>query len=231
METGPENRLRGKRIGVTAGPTRAWIDPVRYLANASSGQLGILIALALAEKGAFVDLVVGPGVDPPAKAGVRVHSIVTVEDLTDCLTALSQETRDPFSIWVHAMAVLDYVPEEVSATKIPSGNSNMALRLKPSPKVIGEFRNWFPKSLLVGFKLETTEDLSELRRSAAHLGERYHCDLVVANHAPFRKPDEHTAYFLVGDDSDWLGPFRGKETIAQELVNRLASNRGFHVPA
>lgn len=221
----------GKRIGVTAGPTRAWIDPVRYLANASTGELGSLIAEGLAERGASVDLVHGPGSRLPTRADIRRHPVETVADLEGALERLASEPT-PFDVWVHAMAVLDYIPSEASPGKISSNQEEWVLRLKPTPKVIGRFKVLFPSALLVGFKLETTEDVGELRREAETLSRRHGCDLVVANACPFHTPGVHTAHLLDPEAEDsWTGPFEGKHEIARALINRLESKAHRHVSA
>ncbi len=223
MKANPSGRLSGLRVGITAGPTRAWIDPVRYIANASTGALGIRIAEEIVQRGAEVDLLLGPGVASPTAAGIHIHPVESVEDLENCLESLSGETEKNFWGWVHAMAVLDFVPESYSPSKFSSAEANLTIQLKPTPKIIARFKEWFPKSLLVGFKLETTESIAELRESAVRLKQRFGCNLVVANQAPFKNPDHHSAFFLEGREETWRGPFQGKEGIARELVDWVES--------
>lgn len=221
----------GKRVGVTAGPTRAWIDPVRYLANASTGELGTLIAEGLAERGARVDLVHGPGSLVPTLPGVQTHPIETVADLETALVKLASEPT-PFDVWIHAMAVLDYIPTEASTEKISSNQDEWVLRLKPTPKVIARFKVLFPTALLIGFKLETTADVDELRREAETLCRRHGCDLAAANFCPFHTPGLHTAYLFDPEAEDsWTGPFEGKREIARALIDRLESKSRPHVSA
>lgn len=219
----------GKRVGVTAGPTRAWIDPVRYLANASTGELGALIAEGLAERGASVDFVHGPGSLVPSRQNIRPHPVETVSDLEIALESLASE-QTLFDVWIHAMAVLDYIPSEASPGKISSNQEEWVLRLKPTPKVISHFKILFPSALLVGFKLETTADVDELRREAETLSRRHGCDLVVANACPFHTPGVHTAHLLDPEAEDsWTGPFDGKIEIARALIDRLESKALRHV--
>ncbi|MCB9769775.1 MAG: hypothetical protein H6752_16380 [Candidatus Omnitrophica bacterium] len=216
-----ESSLKGKRIGVTAGPTRAWIDPVRYLANASSGVLGCRISESLVRRGAEVDLIMGKGGAHPTDPSVGFHSIQTIEDLQSQLKVLSDERARPFFAWIHAMAVLDFVPESPSEAKIPSDRDEFSLPLRKTPKIIEQFRSLFPHSMLVGFKLETTEDPDILRQSAQSMGDKTDCDLVIANSSPFQNPERHQAYLLDPREKSWEGPFQGKSAIAEALVDWL----------
>jgi phosphopantothenoylcysteine synthetase/decarboxylase len=127
------------------------------------------------------------------------------------------------------MAVLDYVPEKISPTKISSKEPQLDLHLTPSPKVIGEFRDLFPGARLIGFKLETTDSVEALQLSARILGEKYDCDLVVANASPFLQPLDHSAYFLDRNPESWKGPIHGKPAIADHLVAWLEEKQSCHV--
>jgi len=220
-------RLSGCRVGITSGPTRAWIDPVRFVANASTGELGALLGDGFVAAGAKVDYVVGPGGKIPNGGSVRLHPVESPPDLVETLETLSRSSlRDPFHIWVHAMAVLDYVPAESHSEKIPSGSETLELSLVPTPKVILLFRPLFPDAFLVGFKLATTDREEILRSEATDLAEKAGCHLVVANTAPFRDPSHHTAYLWEPGTSRWVGPFTGKPTIAREIVHWVAAAAG-----
>lgn len=211
--------LAGKRIGITAGPIRAWIDPVRYLANASTGVLGCLIADDLAHKGAEIHLLLGRCEATPKHGAVQIHPIETVDDLLGAMDELSHE--EPFAAWVHAMAVLDFVPTHRIAGKIESGQSEWNLALVPAPKVIDRIKRLFPGTILIGFKLESTQDEGELREAADHLAGRACADLVVANPPPFDHPSGHTGYLWDPGARVWSGPFQGKEEISLRTVDWL----------
>jgi phosphopantothenoylcysteine synthetase/decarboxylase len=214
-ETGPP-----MRIGITSGPTRAWLDPVRYLANASTGRLGSLIAERLAASGASIDYVVGPGgACPPTSDRVVCHEVEGVSDLMGCIEDLAlRQGEVPYRAWIHAMAVLDYVPIVTSPHKIVSAEERLHLTLRRTPKVIAHFKRLFPESLLVGFKLTSPIDPDHLRAEADRLAQENGCDLVVANPAPFQDPSAHQAFFWEPAFENWTGPYQGKENIAQELV-------------
>lgn len=206
------------RVGVTSGPTRAWLDPVRYIANASTGELGSRIADRFAEAGASVDYVVGPGAWRPKAESVRIHEIETPDALLSTLEEMSRrEDSPPFDLWIHAMAVLDYVPELTATDKIPSQSPQLELRLVSTPKVILHFKRLFPQALLVGFKLESSSCPDELRSAAKRAAAKARCDLVVANSVPFRDPNGHDAYFWEPSGRTWAGPHSGKTAIADNL--------------
>jgi phosphopantothenoylcysteine synthetase/decarboxylase len=212
------HRSNSPRVGITYGPTRAWIDPVRYIANASTGALGALIADKFASSGARVDAIVGPNAVPPKSDRIAVHSIESPAQLEATLRSLSRShTEDPFRLWIHAMAVLDFVPESTLPDKLSSNEHGIQLRLVPTPKMIDMFQTLFPESLLVGFKLLAGDNLGDLKLAAETLGRRARCGLVVANFQPFGDPGAHQAYFWDRRKDHWFGPRNGKPEIAEEI--------------
>lgn len=207
--------LEGVRIGITAGPTQAWIDPVRYLANASSGALGALLADRLAELGADVTAIFGPGSFLPENPNVNLHFIETPQELIETIKSFRQPPDMHPHCWIHSMAVLDFVPESTSIQKITSDQPELSLRLVPTPKVIRLFKEWFPNADLVGFKLLTDEDPGTLLAAAESLARDSHCDLVVANPSPFKDPNRHSAYLYDATTGSWQGPRVSKTCIEQ----------------
>ncbi len=214
----PEPPLAGVSIGLTAGPTRAWIDPVRYLANASTGVLGALIADQLASMGAAVTAILGPGAVPPSHSSIRLIHIETPDDLLGTLQQLaSSEEGRALSCWIHAMAVLDYIPAVTETTKISSDLGEWSLSLKPTPKIIQHLKILFPRAGLIGFKLSSTDDPQILRQAAIELAKSASCDLVVANPPPFGNPSVHSAWFWESKSASWTGPVQGKPGIAHVI--------------
>ena len=215
---GLESPLAGISIGLTAGPTRAWIDPVRYLANASTGALGALIADRLASLGATVTAILGPGAILPTHPSIQFFHIETPADLLATLQTLaSTKEAVPMSCWIHAMAVLDYIPAVTATTKISSDLGDWSLSLKPTPKIIQRLKVLFPHAGLIGFKLSTTHDPQVLRQAAADLAGSSYCDLVVANPPPFGDPSVDTAWLWENKSATWTGPVQGKPEIAQAI--------------
>lgn len=165
--------LAGRRVLITAGPTREPLDPVRFLSNRSSGRMGYALAEVARRRGAEVDLVAGP-VALEAPAGVRVTPVETAEEMRRAVLELFPAA----DAVVLAAAVADYRPAERAAQKLKRQKDEVAVRLVANPDIareVGEGRR--PGQVLVGFAAET-EDLvrnAEAKRQAKGL------DLIVAN--------------------------------------------------
>ena len=163
----------GKRIVVSAGPTREHLDPVRVITNPSSGRMGYALAEAAAERGAEVTLVSGP-VDLAAPYGVVVHRVETTAEMLRALQAVVKKADALFM----AAAPADFTPKETTAKKRPRGAGALTLALEPTPDILGSLTR--PAKLLaVGFALETGGGLD---RAKAKLREKK-LDYIVLNDA------------------------------------------------
>ena len=163
----------GKKIVVTAGPTREHLDPVRVITNPSSGRMGYALAESAAQRGAEVTLVSGP-VDLPAPYGVVVHRVETTADMLRALQAVIKKADALFM----AAAPADFTPKETAATKRPRGRGALTLALEPTPDILGSLTR--PAKLLaVGFALETG---GGLERAKTKLREKK-LDYIVLNDA------------------------------------------------
>ena len=166
--------LAGRHALVTSGPTQEPIDPVRYIANRSSGRQGHAVAAALAALGARVTLVSGP-VAVPDPAGVEVRRVETAaEMLSACRAAL------PADVAVCAAAVADWRVAEASAGKIKKGPGGPpVLTLVPNPDILALLSATGPERprLVVGFAAETDDVLGHAAAKRARKG----CDWIVAN--------------------------------------------------
>ncbi|MHA1769000.1 MAG: bifunctional phosphopantothenoylcysteine decarboxylase/phosphopantothenate--cysteine ligase CoaBC [Candidatus Thorarchaeota archaeon] len=188
---GPRD-LDGKHFIVTAGPTRGWIDRVRFISNPSSGKMGVAVAEELLSRGAHVTLILGPTtVATPAKALVK-HVTTPEEMMSAVLESLDSDEIDAF---VSAAAVLDYVPSKKVDSKMPSGEPSLAVELRPTKKIIEEARKKKKGLLIVGFKVESGITEKELEKRARAKIESGVCDLVVAN-------DEHKKGVAFGADTN-----------------------------
>jgi phosphopantothenoylcysteine decarboxylase/phosphopantothenate--cysteine ligase len=167
--------LAGRHALVTSGPTHEPIDPVRYIANRSSGRQGHAVAAALHALGARVTLVSGP-VAVPDPAGVLVQHVETAADmLAACMAAL------PADIAVCAAAVADWRVDAASPGKLKKepGGAPPALRLVPNPDILAALAAAGPgrPRLVVGFAAETHDMLAHAQAKLARKG----CDWIVAN--------------------------------------------------
>jgi phosphopantothenoylcysteine decarboxylase/phosphopantothenate--cysteine ligase len=164
-------RLAGRHILVTAGPTHEAIDPVRYIANRSSGRQGFAVAEALAERGARVTLVAGP-VDLATPPGVNRINVESARDMASAVAAAL-----PADAAVLVAAVADWRVEP-AAQKLKKGEGAPALTLLPNPDILAELaRDPRRPRLLVGFAAETQDVIANAVSKRARKG----CDWIVAN--------------------------------------------------
>lgn len=165
--------LEGRRIVVTAGPTREMIDPVRFLSNRSTGKMGYALAEAAKRRGATVTLVSGPtALTPPI--GVELVEITSTQDLYEAMM-LRAQTADAI---IQAAAPADFTPASYSHDKIKKDGQGMALELAPTPDValaLGKRKR--AGQVLVGFAAETGDRIENARGKLA----KKNCDLIVFN--------------------------------------------------
>ena len=160
------------RVLITAGPTREYLDPVRYLSNASSGRTGAALAKAALLAGHQVTLVLGPcPAEPPE--GAEVVRVTTAEEMREAVAA----RFDACDVFIASAAVSDYRPVERRPEKIKKGETHLTVELERTPDTLAEMARRRKRQILVGFCLET-EDLE--RRARGKL-EAKGLDLVVAN--------------------------------------------------
>ncbi len=216
--TGP--RLDGLRALVTSGPTVEAIDPVRFIANRSSGKQGHAIAAALARLGATVTLVSGPTGEPDP-LGVRV---LRVESARDMLAACQSDL--PVDIAVCAAAVSDWRPAKPAKTKIKkNGGSPPALALVENPDILATLAKRGPgrPELVVGFAAETGNLIVNAKAKRRRKG----CDWIVANDVGDRTGTfggDSNAVHLVTDDGVEAWEKAPKTEVARRLAERIAEH-------
>ena len=213
----PKGSLAGKHVVVTSGPTHEPIDPVRYIANRSSGKQGHAIARAAADLGATVTLISGP-VNLPDPAGVNV---VHVESAREMLTAV--EKALPADVGIFAAAVADWRVATSSKEKIKKGPSGPpALALAENPDILATISKGRKRPrLVIGFAAETQKVIEHARAKLKKKG----CDLIVANDVSpetgIMGGDMNTVH-LVSADGVESWPALAKEEVAQRLVRKIA---------
>jgi phosphopantothenoylcysteine decarboxylase/phosphopantothenate--cysteine ligase len=175
LASGP---LRGRRVLVTAGPTREFLDPVRFLSNPSTGKMGLAVAQAARRRGGQVTVVLGPSALTDT-AGLEVLNVVTAEEMRDAV--LARVTSVDF--FIAAAAVSDWRPSERAAQKRKKGNASEAesLKLERTPDVLSEaaeaVRGAARRPVLVGFAAETERLLENASAKLLRKG----LDAIVAN--------------------------------------------------
>lgn len=218
---GPAVPLRGRRAIVTSGPTYEAIDPVRFLANRSSGKQGHAIAAALARLGADVVLVAGPN-NQPDPAGVTVRGIESAAQmLAACETAL------PADIAVCAAAVADWrvVGEAQQKMKKDGSGRPPALTLVENPDILATLSqlNGGRPRLVVGFAAETEKVVHHAQGKRTRKG----CDWIVANDVGagtgVMGGDENTVHLITAQGVEaW--PTMSKDAVADALARRIADH-------
>ena len=210
--------LKGRRILVTSGPTHEPIDPVRYIANRSSGAQGTAVARALAQLGADVVFVTGPA-DVPPPAGVNVVKVQTAAQMLEAVQAAL-----PVDAAVFAAAVADWRVASASGSKIKKVNGALpVLAFAENPDIlatVSQMTDGRPP-LVVGFAAETDDVIAHATAKRARKG----CDWIVANDV---SPETgimggtENAVTLITETSaeDW--PRMGKDAVAQRLAQRIA---------
>ncbi|MGA2124728.1 MAG: bifunctional phosphopantothenoylcysteine decarboxylase/phosphopantothenate--cysteine ligase CoaBC [Xanthobacteraceae bacterium] len=209
--------LSGLRVVVTSGPTHEPIDPVRYLANRSSGKQGHAIAAAAAAAGADVVLVSGP-VDLPAPAGVATIRVETARDMLEAV-----EAALPADVAVFAAAVADWRVAEAGAHKIKKGRATPTLALVENPDIlatVAQHRSQRPR-LVIGFSAETDHVIDNAKAKLA----RKRCDWILANDvspATGIMGGDDNAVHLVTASGVESWPIQPKTAVARMLVERIA---------
>ena len=211
----PPRFLRGKKALVVAGPTSEKIDHVRSVVSRSSGRTGALLAGALSEAGASVSMVYGPGSAAPP-AGVRVRRVVSASEMA---AAVSSELRKKCDIVVMAAAVSDYAPVR-RRSKIPSGEKEITLRMRATPKIIDSVKKKRPGAFLVGFKAESGVSASELERRARKKMRASGADMMVANDVS-RVSGESSEALLVWPSGSRRTGRRTKARIAKVIAREI----------
>jgi phosphopantothenoylcysteine decarboxylase/phosphopantothenate--cysteine ligase len=210
--------LAGKRALVTSGPTHEPIDPVRYIANRSSGKQGHAIAAALARLGAETVLVAGP-TRLAAPAGVK---LVAIESAREMLAACEAEL--PVDIAIFAAAVADWRVASAAGNKIKkTGGAPPDLELTENPDILATIAAAGPNRprLVVGFAAETGDLIAQAQAKRARKG----CDWIVANDVSAGTGtfggDENVVHVIdAGGVESW--PKLGKDEVARRLAERIA---------
>jgi len=171
--------MAGLHVLVTAGPTREYIDAVRFISTPSSGKMGISMAEEATARGAKVTLVYGVGMTSEPPIDVKCIPVVNAEDMMN--TVLNELKRCHYDLFVGTAAVADYTPVEKVNTKIPHGQKELLVPLKPVPRIIQAVKENSPDTFVVGFKAEYNVSESELVDRAYERIQEASLDLVVAN--------------------------------------------------
>lgn len=216
---------RRYRVLVTGGPTRAYLDRVRYLSNFSTGELALELCKKLHKAGAEVALVSGPCCQPFDELSLAEWiSVETADEMHAGVLKLCRDFKPDYAVF--AAAVLDFQPARVGKGKT-SSSSRWSLDLKPTPKIIDDVGKRFPAVKRVGFKLEWKAQTSTARdRFARRTMRTKGLDALVLNYLSEMSADisgkTHPAYLYSGQDkpvqakrkpeiAGWISRFLAKD--------------------
>lgn len=214
--------LSGRKVVVTAGPTRESIDPVRVVTNRSSGKMGFRVAEAAWERGAEVVLITGP-VALPDPVGITVRRVESTQQMEDAVRSELPQA----DVLVMAAAPADFRPTSPTDGKRPRVDGALAIPMEPTGDVLDATRGARkPGSTMVGFALETGDALAKGRAKL----ERKGLDLIVVNDAlepgaGFEK-DTNRVALLGRDGSRQILPLQSKREVAEAILDHVEQTLG-----
>jgi phosphopantothenoylcysteine decarboxylase/phosphopantothenate--cysteine ligase len=211
------NNLRDKKVLITAGPTREYWDPVRFITNGSSGQMGIALAFEAARLGADVVLILGPvpGPIPRRRKNLRVIRVISAQEMDRKV----QENLENARVFVGSAAIADFRPAVVSRHKLKDKPSSIMLKLLRNPDIIAKVARRGPHrpSVVIGFALETQDVIKNAEDKLKHKG----LDWIVANRETNLGSPEGSATLLSRWDERIAIGHMTKERLAKQIWKAL----------
>jgi phosphopantothenoylcysteine decarboxylase/phosphopantothenate--cysteine ligase len=209
--------MTGKKVVITAGPTREAIDPVRYISNHSSGKMGYAIADAMIDAGAEVILISGPvSLKQPDRC--TLVSVTSAHEMLEAATEAAKGT----DIFISAAAVADYYITETSDQKIKKKSDKMTLNLAKTPDVVSIIKENNPKLFVLGFAAETQKVEQYAREKLA----RKNLDAIIANDVSREdigfNSDDNEALWVEQESTHHFSKCN-KAQLARDLVALLAT--------
>ena len=209
--------LAGRRVVITAGPTREAIDPVRYISNYSSGKMGYALAQAAVEAGAQTILISGPtNLSIPERA-TRID-VTSAQQMYDA----SLQQAAACDLFIGAAAVADYRPVAIAANKLKkTANDSMTIELVKNPDIIAAVAALQPKPFTVGFAAESENLLTYARTKR----QQKNLDLIIANNIAIEGigfDSDDNAVTLIDHNGEQVLTQRSKQQLARDLIALLA---------
>ncbi|WP_223588580.1 bifunctional phosphopantothenoylcysteine decarboxylase/phosphopantothenate--cysteine ligase CoaBC [Neobacillus bataviensis] len=210
--------LNGKKVIVTAGPTREKIDPVRFISNHSSGKMGYALAEEAKKQGAEVILVSGP-VQIPAPAGINVVRVESAEEMYDAVLSF-YELAD---IVIKTAAVADYRPKTTFDHKVKKKDGDSSIELERTKDILFELGQRKKHQLLIGFAAETDNVEEYARKKLA----TKNADMIVANNVKTEGAgfgtDTNIVTLFKRDGSVATLPMMSKTAVAEKIIEETTS--------
>jgi len=213
-----EQTFKGKKVMVSAGPTHEPIDPVRFIGNSSSGKMGLAIARAFAEKGAEVELVMGPAGLDTGFPGIHTQRVNTAAEMNDAC----QKIFPLVDIAVMAAAVADFTPVSPAREKIKKDSGQDVIRLKPTNDILASLGKTKKKrQLLIGFALETEDELSNAQKKL----QKKNLDMIVLNSLNDKGAgfgtNTNKITLLTQTGEPQIFPLKTKKAVAEDILSAI----------
>jgi len=213
-----ERLLQGRRVVITAGPTREALDPVRYISNHSSGKMGFALAKVASQMGAEVTLIAGP-VMLPTPFGIHRVDVKSAEEM---LVEAKKATLNDTDLFVASAAVADYRPASFNDQKIKKNTVEMTIDLVQNPDIVATIAAQSNRPFMVGFAAET-EQVAAYARSKLI---RKKLDMVIANDVSDNTigfNSDENAVLVIESAEESLFKKMSKQKLAMELLTLIAS--------
>lgn len=215
QEIACEKDMEGKKVLITAGPTRESLDPVRYITNHSTGKMGYALAKNAARRGAEVTLVSGP-TQLKKPHFVKVIDVTTAEEMYQAM----EKEFDGQDIVVMSAAVADYRPTTVAEQKIKKSDGEMSIPLERTTDILGTLAPRKKQQFICGFSMETEHMLENSRGKL----ERKNLDMIVANNLKIAGAgfgtDTNIVTVITKESCEEL-PIMKKEEVAGAIFDRI----------
>ncbi len=213
----PSSVLTGRRVLVTAGPTREPVDPVRFLSNRSSGRMGVELAAAAWRRGASVALIAGP-LEVAVPVGAELHAVETTQAMHDAVAAQLPSA----DVLIMAAAPADFGAASPAGQKLKKADAPEVLQLARTPDILQSTRALRPAGMIaVGFALETGDPRAEGQRKLRDKA----LDLIVMNDAT--EPgagfavDTNRVTLRAAQGEDEVLPLQSKREVAEAILDRI----------
>ena len=212
-----EQDLLGKKVLITAGPTYEAIDPVRFIGNRSSGKMGVAIAESCANRGAKVELVLGPSKLRSNHPNITCTRVQSAEEMYQAATAVFNNCDAA----IMAAAVADYTPKTVSDIKIKKKEGDLTIPLERTKDIAGHLGSIKKNQILVGFALETNNEIENANRKL----QKKNLDFIVLNSLKDKgagfQHDTNKIKIIKQSGEPLEFELKQKTEVAEDIVNEL----------
>lgn len=209
-------KLKGKSIMITAGPTYEAIDPVRFIGNRSTGKMGIALANTCAKMGANVDLILGPTSQKVVNPSISVHNVISAQDMYEKATTIYPN----MDAGIMAAAVADFTPKSVANQKIKKGDKDLSIDLQRTQDIAATLgKSKRENQLLIGFALETNNE----KENASRKLQKKNFDFIVLNSLNDKGAgfghDTNKVHIISKDGNDQIFKLKSKTDVAFDIIN------------